>query len=157
MPKLPQLEHRVDLGAAVVEAEVTSASVEPTSITDFGGSSSSSWGPAHTTKPGYRWMIVRAYGTNTSWDYPPVDLGDHSATLTCRGRLVQFDAGGGGGTTSALYRGLTRSGRPTMSVKNINNAQAAFEGVYQVPSTPATYTLTWSLGKVGTARLSFRF
>jgi len=152
---LPRRGQRLNVGPALAEAEVPSSSVEPTSLADIGGDGSSAWGPAHATKPGHRWMIIRAYATNKSWDYPPVDLGAASATLTVRGHAVEADSVGGGGR-SAIYR-KSGDGLPFGAVSNINNAQVFFDSVYQVPSAPATYTLTWNLGKVGTARLIFRF
>jgi len=66
MRDLPQLEHRAKVGGAAVEAEVTSSAVEPTSVRQVGGGGSSSWSPAQSTRPGHRWMIIRAYGTNSS-------------------------------------------------------------------------------------------
>jgi len=156
MSKLPHVQYRTEAGAARVEAEVTSSSVEPTSVQSIGGGGSSSWSPPHATRPGHRWMTIRAYGTNETWDYPPLDLGEHEAALTVRGKPVN-PGSAGRSSTSAVYRRPSAGGLPPLKVSNIQNAQVFFEGVYEVSSVTDTYTLTWDLGKAGTARIDFRF
>lgn len=158
LPVLRQLAHRLDLGRAVVQMEASASPVEVTELTAVDGTVSSS-SPVHPTKPGRRWMILNAYCTNRSWDYPPVSFGSKEPTLTLGGRAVEWQSTGSG-SKSAVYQqnpmDLT-PGSPFPAIRNVQNAQVSFIGECEVSSRVQTYTLTWDLRPVGVARVDFRF